>query len=394
MADWFSSLASQAMKLADDFTESLVSQANEAQEQIQREQAKLREEDELKKVTLSTNTQLPWETTDESLQILSDALMDSILKLSLNELNFTKMPANAEEIVFVFSDFIATALHLLKIDANLAHVHSKVSPKMDEELFWRNYYSRVIYLRAKCGIDGAAAQEASAQWNNAKMVFEPDYAQVLTRASSKVSSDYADNPTTFDRAAKKSPAAGRNAGSSSRNSKNNSSGNLFTSSHGEGNTSDPLRDSVDLDDLDELDFTAKAKRGEEEEGEEEEEEGGAAAAERGAGGDDEDVDVDVDVDLGDLDLADLDDEMDLLRELREMEEEEEAEQQEQNKQQQQLGQDKGKGSSKKGREVGELGSYEEVGKSDCNSSSAASNAELEAQIAAELANISDDDEDL
>uniref|UniRef100_A0A7S3GP68 BSD domain-containing protein n=1 Tax=Spumella elongata TaxID=89044 RepID=A0A7S3GP68_9STRA len=374
------------MKLADDFTESLVSQANEAQEQIQREQAKLREEDELKKVTLSTNTQLPWETTDESLQILSDALMDSILKLSLNELNFTTVPANAEEIVFVFSDFIATALHLLKIDANLAHVHSKVSPKMDEELFWRNYYSRVIYLRAKCGIDGSAAQEASAQWNNAKIVFEPDYAQVLTRATSKVSSDYADNPTTLDRTGKKSPAGGRNAGSS--HSKNNSSSNLFTS-HGEVNTSDPLRDSVDLDDLDELDFTTGgAKREGEEEGEEE---GGAAAAEGGAGGDDEDVDVD----LGDLDLADLDDEMDLLRELREMEEEEEAEQQEQNKQlQQQQGQDKGKGNSKKGREVGELGSYEDVGKSDCNSSSAASNAELEAQIAAELANISDDDEDL
>ena len=364
--------------MADDFTESLVSQANEAQEQIQREQAKLREEDELKKVTLSTNTQLPWETTDESLQILSDALMDSILKLSLNELNFTTMPANAEEIVFVFSDFIATALRLLKIDANLAHVHSKVSPKMDEELFWRNYYSRVIYLRAKCGIDGAAAQEASAQWNNAKMVFEPDYSQVLTRATSKVSAYYADNPTTLDRTGKKSPAGGRNAGSS--HSKNNSSSNLFTSSHGEGNTSDPLRDSVDLDDLDELDFTANAKREGEEEGEEEE--GGAAAAERGAGGDDEDADVD----LGDLDLADLDDEMDLLRELREMEEEEEAEQQEQQ------GQDKGKGNSKKGREVGELGSYEDVGKSDCNS--AASNAELEAQIAAELANISDDDEDL
>jgi hypothetical protein len=42
----------------------------------------------------------------------------------------------------------------------------------------------------------------------------------------------------------------------------------------------------------------------------------------------------------------------------------------------------------KEKEVGELGSYESVGKSDCNSSS---NAELEAQIAAELANMSDDD---
>jgi hypothetical protein len=34
MADWFSQLATQALKLADDFTDSLVAQANEAQEQI------------------------------------------------------------------------------------------------------------------------------------------------------------------------------------------------------------------------------------------------------------------------------------------------------------------------------------------------------------------------
>lgn len=364
------------MKLADDFTESLVAQANEAQEQIQREQAKLKEEDELKKVTLNTNTQLPWETQDESRQILSDALMDSILKLSLNERNFTTTSGNSDEIHFVFSDFIATALRLLKLDANLAHVHSKVSPKMDEEMFWRNYYGRVIYLRAACGIDGTSAQENSRNWNVEDIIFEPDYS-----LPSKVDLD---SEIILYRRDEKDPKKGPSVGKTS--SKAGSSTNLRSQAVSAGlDDSDLLDDLGDLDDLDELTFEAK---GGSNSGDGDYVDEGAAAA------DEEDEEEE-------LDLADLDDEMDLLRELREMEEEEEEEEILSSRQGGGGGDSsKSKGSSgggaekqqQRAREVGELGSYEEVGKSDCNSSVSNSNAELEAQIAAELANISDDED--
>jgi len=175
MADWFSSLANQAMQIVDSYADSLVNQANEAQEKIRTEQQKLFEEEESKKSQLRNSSKLlPWETTDKSLQGLSSGLMESILKLSLNEKNFTIAPENLSSLHFDFSDFISTAFRLLKIDANLAYIHSKVSPKMDEQAFWCNYYCRIMYLRAKSGIDGMEAKMESAQYVQSDMIFPPN----------------------------------------------------------------------------------------------------------------------------------------------------------------------------------------------------------------------------
>lgn len=175
MADWFASLANQAMQLVDSYADSLVNQANEAQEKIRTEQQKILEEEQCKKSHLSNSSkQLPWETTDKSLQGLSSGLMEAILKLSLNEKNFTITPENSSSVYFDFSDFISTAFRLLKIDANLAYIHSKVSPKMDEQAFWCNYYCRIVYLRAKSGIDGMEAKMESAQFVESDLIFPPN----------------------------------------------------------------------------------------------------------------------------------------------------------------------------------------------------------------------------
>lgn len=185
MSDWFTSLANQAIQFADSLTDSLEQISNSAQEELRSEQNKLVEEELLKNQQLNkNNTQLPWETNVESLQILSDELMESILKLSLNEKNFICTPVNSNDINFKFSDFIATALHLLKVDANLAHIHSRISPKMDEETFWCNYYCRVIFLRAKSGIDGNDAKNNSLQYDENEIIFCPNTSNSLFKHES------------------------------------------------------------------------------------------------------------------------------------------------------------------------------------------------------------------
>eukprot|EP01031_Cornospumella_fuschlensis_P024009 gene24009-29056_t len=159
MADWFTSFASQALKLADDLADSLVSQANEAQQTIQNEQRKLKEAEETRRAIHSTHTLLPWDTLVESRQILSKALMEQILALSLNEKHFTTSPQNSDEVEFSMADFAPTAMRLLELDGNLKRVHAKLSPRMDEEEFWRHYYCRIIYLRCLSGIEGLEAQK-------------------------------------------------------------------------------------------------------------------------------------------------------------------------------------------------------------------------------------------
>jgi hypothetical protein len=403
MADWFSALANQALKLADDFTDSLVAQANEAQDELVREQSKLKEEAELKQQQLSTLTQLPWETQDESLQILSEDLMEMILKLSLNEQNFTHEAPNSDEIIFVFSDFVATALQLLKLDANLAHVHSKISPKMDEEIFWRNYYCRVIYLRAKSGIDGSVAQDDSAKWDSKSIIFEPSKRSNATTDTSALLQSQSS-----------SGAKGSRGGSSKLSSSQSASHAHRKQSAYNGN--DEEDEDMDL----EISFGDEA-------------EGSAVRGKQSAGQDDDeggDLDLnDLDDDEDMLDLGDLDADLDLLGELAEelrLEQEEEAAAgaaagtaggagtsssgEDLGASASSSGSSRGigataapsargggggSGSSGGSRVSGGLGSsYEDISKSDCNS-----NAELEAQIAAELAqeldlgNSDDDDDD-
>jgi hypothetical protein len=122
MSDWFS----KAQKSFSSFTDSLVEQANVAQEQMTNEQQKVRNEAAQSKQLLEGDARLPWETDDDSLAILTQDVMEKILSLSLTEQNFTVSPPEIESFQFLFSDHIPTAMRLLSLDANLARMHAKV----------------------------------------------------------------------------------------------------------------------------------------------------------------------------------------------------------------------------------------------------------------------------
>ena len=188
MSDWFSSLASQAMQFADSIADTIATQAaeaqhqlEEAQHQLEAEQRKIREEEDLKNQKMHTLSSLPWETDDESLAILSQDLMEQIFLLSVNEDNFTTGAANAKEVYFNLKDFVPAAMNLLKLDSNLARVHAKLSPKMDEEIFWFNYFCRVVYLRDSIGMNGAEAKHASAKYKRSDIIMEAKAISPITR---------------------------------------------------------------------------------------------------------------------------------------------------------------------------------------------------------------------
>lgn len=160
MSDWWSSITSTAKHFADEIAETIVAQANAAENILNEEQNKIKKENEQKSKT--EVYELPWTAGDEAHSILTDPLMEQILSLPLYEANFLQDPP--PQILslfnFDFQNHVNQILKLLSIDQNLARVHSKFSPKMDEVIFWRNYFIRVYYLRAKVGIDGVEAQEA------------------------------------------------------------------------------------------------------------------------------------------------------------------------------------------------------------------------------------------
>jgi hypothetical protein len=191
MADWFSSLAQQALKLADDIADSIATQATEAQEQLQTEKTKMEEEERKRQENLRGNQLLPWETNIESRQILSDPLMEKVMSLPLSDRNFLEKAANSEEVEFSFNDFIPVALKLLQIDLNLARTHAKLSPKMNEEIFWFNYYCRVSYLRAISGIEGPMAQKEAEKWKPGDIIIE----SVISKPSSSVQNPYTTKPS-------------------------------------------------------------------------------------------------------------------------------------------------------------------------------------------------------
>lgn len=115
-----------AQKYVDDFTESIVHQANEAQAQMVVEEMKVREELAKSNPNQVGEAHLPWETSEDSLAILSSAVMEKILSLSLTEQNFSVAPPKLEVMPFGFTEHISTAMRLLSLDANLARMHSKV----------------------------------------------------------------------------------------------------------------------------------------------------------------------------------------------------------------------------------------------------------------------------
>lgn len=123
MSSWFS----MAQKLVDDFTDNMVEQANVVQAQMVEEQLKVREEVAKTKMQHEGEAHLPWETSNDSLAILSQDVMEKILSLSLTEQNFSVAPPKLLLMPFIFSEHIPTAMRLLSIDSNLNKMHAKVT---------------------------------------------------------------------------------------------------------------------------------------------------------------------------------------------------------------------------------------------------------------------------
>ena len=46
-------------------------------------------------------------------------------------------------------------MRLLELDPNLATRHARLSPKVNEETFWRHYFHRCALLRAEVGVGAA-----------------------------------------------------------------------------------------------------------------------------------------------------------------------------------------------------------------------------------------------
>ncbi len=95
-------------------------------------------------------------------------------------------------------------MKLLEIDSNLARIHAKLSPKMNEEDFWFNYYCRIVYLRACSGIDGADVQYSMRKWKETDIIIlAPTTGQIvhvnqnLSTASTPPASNSAAD-TSFD----------------------------------------------------------------------------------------------------------------------------------------------------------------------------------------------------
>lgn len=162
MAAWFSNFTKQAIQLADGLADTITAQAAAAQLELSKEHESIKKEarSQLRNKQQLSSARLPWEPEDETKSILSHEVMERILSLCGAEENFLISPKSEpfECIPFDFQEFVPVALRLLQIDANLARMHAKLSPKMNEEIFWRNFYVRVIYLRAIIGMDGPEAQ--------------------------------------------------------------------------------------------------------------------------------------------------------------------------------------------------------------------------------------------
>lgn len=168
MADWLSTvynMADRARHLAGELTESIVAQVDAAQNDIAEEQRKLRKD----KAIPSISNMLPWESDSEN---CTDDLKFRILNLSKNDSNFMVSPPI--DVPFVLEEFAPIIMRMLEIDPDLPRIHAKLSPKMDEELFWRNYYIRIKYLRGIFGIDGVSAQSHFRKIIEDDIIFKAD----------------------------------------------------------------------------------------------------------------------------------------------------------------------------------------------------------------------------
>ena len=134
MAQWFATVANRAKaavekgkEVVGNAAKKMEAEIQKAQVQLAAEQQRVKSESEYsKKVQKGEGAELPWETDDEELGILTQDVMERVLSLSLTEQNFSEVPPKLELLPFVFTDNVATAMCLLKLDANLARMHAKV----------------------------------------------------------------------------------------------------------------------------------------------------------------------------------------------------------------------------------------------------------------------------
>lgn len=193
MVEWFNSIAAQAKEIADSLAEQIQLQAQKAQEELEHEQLKIRQELESQQSHL-TKVRLPWETDDESLDILSQDCMERVFQLSLSERNFTISSDMLSDIEFNFQEYVPIIMKLLSIDTNLSNIHAKLSPKMNEEIFWCNYYRRAIFLRSIIGLDGEQVKEKYLPYDLDNIIFAPSFENdYQARKDMKKSTDSLDN---------------------------------------------------------------------------------------------------------------------------------------------------------------------------------------------------------
>lgn len=169
-----SNLTNSALRMAEDFAE-------HAGATMQRELSRTQAEAQPSHSQLST---LPWESASEEQSILSDELMHKVLQLSLDDRNFIEESLVA--VPFSFQSHVPVILRLLQLDSNLQQAHARLTPKMDEEALWRNYFWRVKYLRVRCGMEadvagiaGLTEAEAGIHWQ--QTVEAPPAAAVIAK---------------------------------------------------------------------------------------------------------------------------------------------------------------------------------------------------------------------
>merc|ERR1712070_1043735 len=95
---------------------------------------------------------LPWELDNEAQSIVAEDLMEKVLSLGLDDANFREEPKPPTHFDFEMERHVEVITRLLEIDPNLSKVHYRLSAKMDERIFWRNYFHRCALLRADVGV--------------------------------------------------------------------------------------------------------------------------------------------------------------------------------------------------------------------------------------------------
>ncbi|KAJ8598095.1 hypothetical protein CTAYLR_005572 [Chrysophaeum taylorii] len=88
---------------------------------------------------------LPWDAPDEA---TSRELKSKVLELSRHEDTFRVAPD--VDYAFCVKKRKRVVLDLLRIDPNLKAMHSKLSARLKEDVFWTRYFYRCAKLRQEC----------------------------------------------------------------------------------------------------------------------------------------------------------------------------------------------------------------------------------------------------